>query len=274
MSSKDLHGDRMKYYEELETSRKLMKGLPIYARLDGHGFSKFTKPFVYPYDRNLRQVFNEVCTHLIEKFGVKLAYHQSDEISLLFYREDQYGGVNTDDILFGGKIQKLASILAASATSKFISSALRLMPEHTDHILNNCPEFDCRIFSIPSLTEAINQFVWRERDCTKNSVSMLARHHFSHKSLQGKNRNQMLDMLVGAGDNWNDWNSAFKRGTYLAKRTIEKETLDGVVTRNIVQVLDVPPITRITNKKEVLIDGLEPVFKDSTGDENESSYAC
>lgn len=259
--SVDSHGDRMKYYESLETSRTFMKGLPIYARLDGHGFSKFTKPFTYPYDDNLRKVFDEVCTYLIEKYNVKLTYHQSDEISILFCDEDEHADVNTGDMLFGGKIFKLTSLLAASATSKFMSSALKLMPEHTEHILSKCPEFDCRIFPVPNVMEAVNQFVWRERDCTKNSVSMLARHHFSHKELQGKSRNDMLDMIIEKGDNWNDWPVSFKRGTYLAKRPVTIDTIEnGEVQRNVVTKLEVPPITKVSNKIGVLLNGATPIL--------------
>lgn len=257
MSSKlDNHGDRMKYYENLETSKQLMKGLPIYARLDGHGFSKFTKPFKYPHDENLRKVFSEVCEHLIEKYNIRLAFHQSDEISLLFFDGQDEQDVNSD-IIFGGKIHKLTSLLAASTTSKFISSALKNIPEHTDHILNNCPAFDCRIFNVPNITEAINEFVWREKDCTKNSVSMLARHYYSHKQLINKSRKEMLDMIIEKGDNWNNWPSAFKRGTYLCKEKYEKSP--NVIRTRIIE-MDVPPIIKVQNKNQVLLNNITPVM--------------
>lgn len=262
--SMDEHGDRMKYYEQLETDRKFMKGLPIYARLDGHSFSKFTKPFKYPYDKKLRQVFDEVCKYMIEKYNARLAYHQSDEISLLFFdgEYDEYGNLVQPlnrDFLFGGKIQKLTSLLAAAVTSKFITTALRIMPEHSGHILQNSPEFDCRIFQVPNIMEAINQFVWRERDCNKNSVSMLARSLYSHTELKGKKRNDMLDMIVKKGDNWNHWDSAFKRGTYLSKIQYEKE--DGNV-RNKIVIMEVPPITKVLNKIGTLMFNETPILKE------------
>ena len=36
-------GDRMKGLEAQETARRFIPGLPIYARIDGRGFSKFTR---------------------------------------------------------------------------------------------------------------------------------------------------------------------------------------------------------------------------------------
>ena len=36
-------GDRMKGYEAVEAKRRFMPLLPIYARIDGKSFSKFTK---------------------------------------------------------------------------------------------------------------------------------------------------------------------------------------------------------------------------------------
>ena len=44
--------DRMLEYEKLN-SRKLMRGLPAMARLDGKNFSKFTKSLAKPYDSRL-----------------------------------------------------------------------------------------------------------------------------------------------------------------------------------------------------------------------------
>ena len=41
--STDALGDRMKAYERQETEQRFIPLLPIYARIDGRGFSKFTK---------------------------------------------------------------------------------------------------------------------------------------------------------------------------------------------------------------------------------------
>ena len=45
---KDTLGARMKRYEAVQDTQ-LIPGLPLYARVDGRHFSKFTKGFGYPY---------------------------------------------------------------------------------------------------------------------------------------------------------------------------------------------------------------------------------
>ena len=254
---RDDHGDRMKYYEKLQTSQQLMRGLPIYARFDGVGFSKFTKPFEYPYDKRLRSVFDFVCIEMVKKYNLNLAYHQSDEISILFNVGNGFEP-NYSEIIYNGGVQKLASILTSKLTSLFTIKLNETFPELKEHIENNPPCFDCRVFNLPNLTEAVNEFVWRERDCTKNSVSMLARHYCSHKELQGKSRNEMLDMIVEKGDNWNNWDSAFKRGTYFSKRKVNKIIDGNPCIRTEVYKLDIPPITKVANKVGTLVRGEEP----------------
>lgn len=258
--SKDVHGDRMKYYEGLETNQTFMKGLPIYARLDGRGFSKFTKVFDYPHDTKLRQIFTEVCKHLVKEFNCDLAFHQSDEISLLIAKKDELGNINTGDIILGGKKQKLTSLMAAEATGAFIINALKIYPEHTEHVLNNVPTFDCRVFNVPSVTEGINQFVWRERDCTKNSISMLGRAYFSHKELHNKNLAEIQDLLYTKNVNWNDMPTEFKRGTYI-KRVTKPVIINGTeVLRSFIEPFDVPPIVNVVNKEGVLLRSEEPLY--------------
>lgn len=41
-------GDRMKTYESIETGRKFIPLLPVYARIDGRCFSKFTRDMDRP----------------------------------------------------------------------------------------------------------------------------------------------------------------------------------------------------------------------------------
>ena len=76
-------GDRMKYFEQFETERCFNDFLPVVIRLDGRGFSKFTKNFVKPYDLDMAQAMMNVSEKLLKESGALVAYQQSDEISLL-----------------------------------------------------------------------------------------------------------------------------------------------------------------------------------------------
>ena len=108
---------------------------------------------------------------MIKSFHVDVAYTQSDEITLAWKKLD----------LFDGRIQKLASVLASTATIIF-NKAL----SETDYdFRGNVPVFDCRIWNVPTIELAADNFLWREMDATKNSVSMMAHSMFSNKQLQG-----------------------------------------------------------------------------------------
>jgi hypothetical protein len=52
-SDSDELGDRMKAYEAAETGRVFDAMLPIYARMDGRSFSRFTRGMERPFDQRL-----------------------------------------------------------------------------------------------------------------------------------------------------------------------------------------------------------------------------
>lgn len=174
------------------------------------------------------------------------------------------------EMMFDGRFQKLTSVIGGLATARFVSDAVRLWPERCQRRL---PVFDCRVFEVPSRAEAVASLVFRELDATKNAVSMAARAYFSHRELQGKSSPEMQEMLFRAhGVNFNDYPPRFKRGVYVQRRpvetTLDAETLaripedrrpTGPVLRSRTLVLDLPPILKVVNRVEVLLDGAEPV---------------
>ena len=73
--------------------------------------------------------------------------------------------------------------------------------------------------------------------------------------------------------NWNDYPVHFKRGTYIQSRTIERDLTDkelqnipekyrptNKVIRKEVQVLNLPPITKILNRVEVVFEKQDPII--------------
>jgi len=270
----DNFGDRMKFYERLD-GKQFMPLLPVCVRIDGKTFSKWTKGLERPYDKRLVDLMVATTKHLVTETGALMGYTQSDEISLVFYSDDA-----KSQIFFDGKMQKIISVVASMTTAFFNSIVPEMIPEKSSRLAL----FDARAWQVPSLTEAANSFVWREMDATRNSVSMAAQHYFSHKQLQKKNCNQMQDMLMLEKDvNWNDYPSFFKRGTYVQRKKIirsftaeELEVLpekhearlnpDLEVERTEVKVIDLPPITTITNREAVIFYGEQPIKKGETND--------
>ena len=77
--------------------------------------------------------------------------------------------------------------------------------------------YDARVFTIPDLVEVENYFVWRQQDAERNSVTMLAQSHASHKQLMGKNRAAQHEIIHAAGDNWAKHPVLFKHGAVIRK---------------------------------------------------------
>ena len=82
--------------------------------------------------------------------------------------------------------------------------------------------FDSRVFTIPDVTEVENYFIWRQEDCVRNSVSMVAQSLYSHKELLGKNRSDLQEMIFANGENWNNYKTRFKRGGLSIRESYQK----------------------------------------------------
>jgi tRNA(His) 5'-end guanylyltransferase len=198
-----------KTFEMAEASRRLMPGLPIMARLDGRAFHTFTKGLRRPYDERMTDLMVRTTKHLVLNEHPDLGYTQSDEITLCWLPKEE--------MPFGGRTQKLESVLAGRA-SGFFNKWLHLLPEKVDQN----PHFDCRVWAVPNLYEVFNVFKWRELDAVKNSITMLALAYFSPSQIHGKKGKDKHEMLHTLGVNWNDMPPEFKRGTYVRKESIAK----------------------------------------------------
>ena len=135
------------------------------------------------------------------------------------------------------------------------------------------PHFDCRVFQVPNLDELANCFLWRNLDCTKNAISMAAHHYYSHAELQGKSGAEKQEMLFAKGVNFNDYPSAFKRGTFVRKHLVQRAfdpqewasiplnhrpDLGTLLLRSEMHAWDLPPLQKITNRVETLFLKADP----------------
>lgn len=263
----DSFGDRMKLYEQAEAGRCACPLLPIMIRLDGKGFSKWTKGLKRPYDPALSAIMVETTKYLTEYFGACCSFTQSDEISLVLYSDDF-----NKEVYYNGKFQKLASVTASVATAYFNNQSLLIWHDKP------LAFFDSRVWTVPTLTEASNAFLWREQDATKNSISMAARHYYSHKELMNKNGSEMQEMLFKKGVNWNDYPSFFKRGTFVQKKTLKNkvsvEEVDSLpklhkarlnpdleIERSVIKEIDMPKFSSVVNRVGVIFKGEEPIVE-------------
>lgn len=217
MPNQDL-GDRMKFYEKNGfNSTQLIPYLPFVLRIDGKAFHSFTSNLHKPMDWTLQDCFSYAISETIKEFNPILTYHQSDEISLFFYYPNY-----KSELPFGGKVFKLTSVICSYFTAVF-NNRLKLY----DKLKSKIATFDCRVIQLPNLIEAHNYYLWRYRDCVKNSISSLASSHFPHSELQGLNQAQRKDKLYSEkGIAWEDSEDSFKNGTL----TFKGKSVDTSVT--------------------------------------------
>ena len=219
MSNFDSLGNRMKDYEMRSASYLPRRAYTI-IRLDGKAFHTFTKGFQRPFDTDLINMMDQTAKALCEQIqGVKMAYVQSDEITLVL---TDFDNIKTD-AWFDGNVQKMVSVSASIATVAFHREYLKYLDSSTSakldlHANIKFANFDSRAFSLPSLTEVKNCLVWRQEDATKNSISMTAQSFYSAKELHGKDSNEKQEMIFQKGINWNDLPIGQKRGRVIMKK--------------------------------------------------------
>lgn len=175
---------------------RLTRRTPVIIRLNGKSFHSLTRHCQRPYDENLRDCLCFAACQLCEEIqGARCAYVQSDEISILvvdFIRLDTQAW-------FDNNLQKMVSV-AASICSVSFSTRFGL-PGY----------FDCRAFNIPK-EEVVNYFIWRQKDCERNGVMMLAQTFYTPEQLFGKALSQVHEMIYQAGENWAKMPEGFKNG--------------------------------------------------------------
>jgi tRNA(His) 5'-end guanylyltransferase len=224
MGKKQSLGDRIKSSYEDRSKTFLNRRTITIIRLDGKGFSKFTKGLNKPFDDGFSQDMDATALYLCENIqGAKFAYTQSDEISVVLC---DFDNIETD-AWFDYNVQKMTSIAASLATAKFNQLRMARNVVDTDDGFNsfgimafNLAFFDARVFQVPNVDEMFNAILWRQQDCTRNSISMAASAAYSHKELEKKSSNMKQEMLFQKGINWNDYLPKYKRGSVVKKETI------------------------------------------------------
>lgn len=245
MNKNDDLGNRMKGYENI-SRYYLTKKTPVIIRIDGKAFHTFTRGFQRPFDDVLIKAMQETAKYLCKNImGCKLAYTQSDEISLLLVDYEQ----NESQPWFANNLQKICSVSASMATmafSKAFDGEVDMWGRKTfefwddggydpdvyqpeQELLNQCTAygtamrkgamFDARAFIIPK-EEVCNYFIWRQQDASRNSIQMVAQSIFSEKELNRKNTKQQQEMIFQkTGINWNNYDTVYKRGSCCIKES-------------------------------------------------------
>jgi len=231
----------MKQYENAADVR-LVRRLPVIVRIDGKKFSKYTKRLKVekPFDSRFLEAMKNTAIALAKNVtGCVFCYTQSDEISLIL-RNDQ--SLESEPFL-NNRVQKITSILASMATGWFNRFITNINDNENSNCFSQHPRelspafFDARAYVVPSIEEVKNYLIWRQQDCTRNSIlnatyyGLAALPDMGKKSarnlIHGLNINELQELMFSkAGINWNDFDPEFRRGTaaYRAIKIIETQT--------------------------------------------------
>ena len=194
---------KMRVYEE-SVDQRILSDLYLVARLDGRSFSRLTKEicdFEAPFDERFRDMMIHTVKALMEcGFRVVYGFTESDEISLLFHK---------DETAFGRKVRKYDSILSGVASAAFSLD------------LGQIAAFDCRIVPLPNLERVKDYFLWRQEDAHRNALNahcywMLRKEgmnaHKATAELDGKSVAWKNELLFSRGINFDRLPSWQKRG--------------------------------------------------------------
>ena len=236
-------------------------------RIDGKAFHTFTKGLPRPFSQDLTDALDHAAIALCNQMqGARFAYGQSDEYSFLF---TDFEDINTE-MWFKGNVQKIASVAASIFTAHFNAKWQEIVqngyvfvdkcnlprengPERKKKFIGKLAMFDARVFVIPGRTDVINYFVWRQQDASRNSLSMLASTYYSSKELHGKKAADMHEMLHRKGQNWNNWDTNFKRGRVIKR--ISTTRIAKFVHKSSGKTLERP-----VNETPFAVDNDIPVF--------------
>jgi len=220
----------MKALEGAFTSAKVSPDKWMAVRIDGRGFSKYTKGFTKPFSGRITAAMKDTTEVLMKETHASVGYTQSDEITLL------YPPVEGERI-FGGKVSKINSVFASIATAHFNS--------HMKPYTEKYAYFDCRVWEVPDDVEASNTLLWRVQDARKNSVSSHFRWTVGHKAMQNLSSSEMIQYLIDHNkEDWYDLPNVWKYGSYL-----KSVTREAYLTQD--ELDEIPEDKRPTNLKFV-----------------------
>lgn len=215
---------KMRVYEQ-SIDQCILPDMYLVARLDGRSFSRLTKEvcnFEAPFDVRFRDMMVNTVKQLMDcGFRVVYGFTESDEISLLFHREEA---------TFGRKVRKFNSILAGQASAAFSLQ------------LGQVIAMDCRLVPLPSIEKVKDYFLWRQEDAHRNALNahcywMLRKEGLGAQEataqLDGKSIAYKNELLFSRGINFDKLPAWQKRGIGVFWADVEKTGFNPITRQEV-----------------------------------------
>ncbi|MBQ8654407.1 MAG: guanylyltransferase [Clostridia bacterium] len=218
---------QMRLYEQ-SIDQRILPDMYLVARLDGRSFSRLTKEicdFEAPFDARFRDMMVNTVKQLMDcGFRVVYGFTESDEISLLFHREEN---------AFGRKVRKYNSILAGEASAAFSLQ------------LGQAAAMDCRLVPLPNLERVKDYFLWRQEDAARNALNshcywLLRKEGLDARTataeLEGKSTAYKNELLFSRGINLDKLPLWQKRGVGVYWADVERKGYNPVARQEVTAV--------------------------------------
>ncbi|KAK5702700.1 tRNA-His guanylyltransferase [Elasticomyces elasticus] len=218
------------YVRDFEQSDVLPPSNWIVVRVDGRGFSKFSKKYSFqkPNDRRALDLMNAAATEVVRSFGdVAIAYGQSDEYSFIFHESTS---------LFERRAAKLATSVATAFTAEYCMQWTTFFPSLP--LTRPYPTFDGRCVCYPKRAILRDYLSWRQADCHVNNLynttfwSMVLKGGMStteaEQALKGTVSSDKNEILFSRfGINYNTELEIYRKGT-IVYRSYDNEQEIGI----------------------------------------------
>ena len=158
-------------------------------RLDGHSFSKFTSNFKKPFDDAFTQAMKQTALKAFEYYNFSLGFVGSDEITLCVFPKIAKTG-ELCDIEFSGRVEKMTTLLACYVYVVFFKEFNKFYPMD-----NYLPHFDCRVYQVDTIKDALQNVSERVTYTLKNARMMFAQSYFSPKRLHKLSSKQAVELV-------------------------------------------------------------------------------
>ncbi|PNS19446.1 hypothetical protein CAC42_7290 [Sphaceloma murrayae] len=153
---------RFEYTRKFEQPDELPLSNWIVVRIDGRGFSKFTKRYHFekPNDRRAIDLMNSAAMETVRGLvDIVVAYGQSDEYSFVFHE---------DTTLFERRAHKLVTTVVSTFSVQYAMQWPTFFPDQP--LTEPFPTFDGRPVLYPKLKILRDYLSWRQADCHINNL--------------------------------------------------------------------------------------------------------
>jgi len=196
---------------------------PIIVRIDGNNFHKLTaicrmaKPFDERFHLSMVGTAEDLMINI--GFNISLAYTASDEISLLFLKNEH--------LPYNGRIEKILSVISSYASSS-LQNHLRDAFSYSGVI-----SFDARIVKVHTQSEILEYFSWRCLESFRNFLNSYAQQIIGCKKTFRMKGEEIVKELHLRGFHIQEAPQWQKHGTMIYWRRIVKKGYNPITEKEV-----------------------------------------